>query len=863
MADNVYTVLCAVALKYVGAEGVEKVISILGQHLSDQGQRLTKALKESNERAWKALEVALAGETLWNKLDRAEDRAFRQQLAAYLKQLPMPELQGKQPYRKKILQDIFDARKKALLFGRLHPEEVARRAGLMANRSDPQAVLAAEKQALFDMAAELKQAKLDALAWLLEQEPQPGQSVLVVAVRYYFQRRVEEDEELARRLQFTAMENLSEAQHKGFQQLDEGLKSHALRVEQAMSDLIEIAEEIRDLAGGMRDATLDLRAEREKMRGENNELYAKVLQMLEQQQMHQRPVHSGDSLSMRSDVERQKVKEYLGHYRRLSEEAKRAAPALLNGLGKLQVATGDYQSAQEAFTRVAEISPDSQSRAEGHFNAYRAALERAATGEGSYQVALAELKMAMRFDAARFAPFPLEEYEPQRILGAGGFGVTFLCKKKLTGAEVAVKALQAEGLERDVNAVMQEASTLDQLAHPTIIRLRHCGYADAARTRPFIEMDFFESLTLEDYVRKNGRMSIGDLLAVARPLAEALNAAHGKGILHRDVKPANLLVRRAGPKWEVRVIDFGLALKQSLLESEVSSGRRSKSMTGSEIAGTRHYAAPEQMGELPGVRVGPKADIYGFAKTCCYALFQNTEPTLIDYKTIPEGLAVLLSQCLARTPNERPSGFGEVLKKLDDFARPRPAPTPKPTPAPTPPVPAAPRPKAIEVLPISHLPPAHEAIPSVLPVARRSHEVLPVARAAPRPPGPPPPPSLPPPPFQAPEAIRGPAIAMILVNLASMAVNLLILFSGMMEFSQHDPSDTDVITWVVFLCCTLANAFSLLASILMLMRKQFALSIVGCLLAMLPIGVCCIGGLPVGLWAMTTLLRPEVRSTFT
>ena len=106
MADNVYTVLCAVALKYVGAEGLEKVVSLLGDHLSDQGQRLTKALKECNERAWKAVEIALAGETLWHKLDRAEDRAFRQQLAAYLKQLPMPELEGKQTYRKKILQDI-------------------------------------------------------------------------------------------------------------------------------------------------------------------------------------------------------------------------------------------------------------------------------------------------------------------------------------------------------------------------------------------------------------------------------------------------------------------------------------------------------------------------------------------------------------------------------------------------------------------------------------------------------------------------------------------------------------------------------------------------------------------------------------
>ena len=98
-----------------------------------------------------------------------------------------------------------------------------------------------------------------------------------------------------------------------------------------------------------------------------------------------------------------------------------------------------------------------------------------------------------------------------------------------------------------MGAVLQEASTLDQLQHPAIIRLRHCGYAGPDRTRPFIEMEYFESQTLEEYVKKNGRLAVADVLAVARPLAEALHAAHGKGILHRDVKPANLLVRRPSP----------------------------------------------------------------------------------------------------------------------------------------------------------------------------------------------------------------------------------------------------------------------------------------------------------------------------
>ena len=189
MADTVFSVLCAIALRYAGAEGVDRVIAVCGDHLSDQGQRLTKALRDSNERAWKALEIALAGETLWNRLDRGEERAFRQQLVAYLTQMPIPELQGKEPFRKKCLRELHDARKKALLFGRLVPEELARRVGPMAERGDPQAVLAAEKTALNDIAAEFRKTNLDGLAWLLEQQPRPGQSVLVVAVRYYFRRQ--------------------------------------------------------------------------------------------------------------------------------------------------------------------------------------------------------------------------------------------------------------------------------------------------------------------------------------------------------------------------------------------------------------------------------------------------------------------------------------------------------------------------------------------------------------------------------------------------------------------------------------------------------------------------------------------------
>ncbi|HVS40554.1 MAG TPA: protein kinase [Gemmataceae bacterium] len=892
MADGFFSALCSLALKQLNLEGLEQIRDWLGDHFSDQGRRLTNALKASNEKAWRALEIALAGESLWNKLDRADDRAFRQQLAGFLKQLPLPELDGKQVSRKQILENIRDAKKQGLLFGRLLPQDLADRVGPMADRTDPQKVLVAERKALGDMAAFLKRAKLDALSWLLEQPVQPGQSLLIVSVRFYFRRTVEADAELARGLQFTAMENLTQAQQKGFEDLETGLEAHAGRVEQALRDLTEIAEKMLGAAGEVRDAALDLRSEMERMRGDHHELYAKVLQMLEQQEMLQRPVRAGDSLSIRSDAERQRVKDCLAHYRRLPEEQKQASPALLNGLGKLQVATGDYQSAQENFTRVAELSPDDRSRAEGHYNAYHAALERAALEDGSYEIALAELKQALRYDPARFAPFPLDQYEPSRILGAGGFGVTFLCRKVMMNREVAVKALQTEGLDRDASAVVNEASLLTEIRHPAIIQVYHCGYADPERKRPFLEMDYFEGATLQEYVRKNGSLSVGNLLALAKIVAEGLKEAHAKGILHRDVKPGNLLVKCPEGRWDVRIIDFGLAMKQDLLGAGTSSSGSHRSMTGAQIAGTRHYAAPEQMGELPGVRVGTWSDVYGWAKTCCYALFQNTEPTFLDYRKLPETLGILLGQCLARMPNDRPSGFAEVLERLVKIRpdatkggppklKPAPQPPPQKSLQPFQPVvvlpkakPAAALPTAVEVRPITELgaddkrrPPAAPVYPQAIPIGRSSSR---------HPKAPPLPPSAPPPrrstrplarriagkdPGQ---AVKAPGLAIALNGLASVLLNGIFAIVALVEpkafGTDREFGPILVMIYGVFVIASLATA---VCGFVMFNRKAYTVCLIGCFLSLLPIGSCCIAGLPIGIWGIATLMRPDVKNSFT
>jgi serine/threonine protein kinase len=658
--------LCGFALKGLSLDGADVVVSALSDRVSDQSRRLTNALMRANRRAWGALEVTLAGPGFWNRFDRAEDRALRQQIQGFLNAMPLPELEGKEHYRQHCLKDLRTARGKGLLLGHVVAEDLAQRAGAFARLSDARAILDAERKALREMVVELHQAGFKALAWLLNQQAHPGQSLIVVSVRYFFRREVESDAQLARGLQFEAMENLTQSQQASFRSLEQALEQQGQRIEQALTDLLTVAAQTRDEVAGMRSEAKDQHAQiLEQMQG----LQTQMQQVLEHLHMKNQPVQARHSLSIRDDRERQMVKELLGRYRSLPEAERRTAPELLNDVGKLQVAVGDFDGAQTSFIQAATLAPDRRAQAEAHHNAYQAALER-----DDSRAALDELKKAVALDPARFAPFPLEEYEPERILGAGGFGVTFLCRLQLTGAQVAVKALTVEGLELDVGTVLREAATLDQLNHPAIIRLRHCGYADAEHTRPYLVMEYFEGDTLEAFVRQRGSLPVGAVLPLAMQIAEALQAAHGQGILHRDVKPANILVRWSAPRWEVRLIDFGLALKQNILEKATSTLRQSKTVVGTSIAGTLDYAAPEQLGKLPGVRVGPAADVYGFAKTFCFALFQNTEPTFQDWQKIPTPLAELLGRCLSRGPEQRPQSFAEVVRALSALSAPPPVP---------------------------------------------------------------------------------------------------------------------------------------------------------------------------------------------
>jgi tRNA A-37 threonylcarbamoyl transferase component Bud32 len=685
---------CTAVGLHVGMEATDKVSQFLSQRFHDHSLRLVKALETSNGRAWQVLEISLADDSFWARcrlwLAPREELAFREQVRALL----MTTLDGLTDlgpdFWQQSLQQLRAARKAALLTaGSLHPSDLARQAGEFARFAEPERLLEAERQVLDQIAIELTEAGFPALARYVSLQTSDKTTLLASAVRYFFRRQVESDRELFQGLAFAQLESLGENQEAGFAALGELLGKHGDQLDQALEEIRGLTVQTHDAVADIkrqqeagqavlaqahegvlqikrqqeagqtvlreaRGDVLDIKSELERQGQQLQELGQAVLQALEQHRLPRRELRPGDSLSIASDGERQLVRSLMARFRSLSEQERQRVPALLNGLGLLETAAGEFDAARRDFGAVAAIVGDPAAQAAALHNAYLAGLE-----QRQFNEALAALQTAVALAPERFAPFPTSKYEPVRILGAGGFGVAFLCRHRNTGSHVVVKALRTDGLDRAVSDVFREARVLEELDHPAIIRLRDCDFADAACTRPFIVMEYFEGLTLADHVDQHGPFAADDLVAVARPVAEALQAAHERGILHRDVKPANLLVRREATAWRVKVIDFGLATKRSLL-----AAASQKTVTGYSIAGTRDYSAPEQLGLLAGVSASPASDVYGFGKTCCFALFKTCNPLRKHWGSIPGSLADLLEHCLAEAPADRPASFVGVLEKL-------------------------------------------------------------------------------------------------------------------------------------------------------------------------------------------------------
>ena len=254
----------------------------------------------------------------------------------------------------------------------------------------------------------------------------------------------------------------------------------------------------------------------------------------------------------------------------------------------------------------------------------------------------------------------LGRYEIVRELGKGAMGVVYLAKDPLIGRLVALKTIRAtRGDDEETHEFQQrfirEAQAAGILNHPSIVTVHDIGQDEPTGTN-FIAMEYVEGQNLKEILAQGRPLSFDEIGDIAAQVAEALDFAHAKGIVHRDVKPANIIVLDGN---RAKITDFGIA--------KIASG--GNLTTTGQFLGTPNYMAPEQ---IRGAPVDGRTDIFSLG-ICLYECLTRRKPfggeslTSISYKIvhepfpplheinpqIPDGYEDVVALCLAKDPGKR------------------------------------------------------------------------------------------------------------------------------------------------------------------------------------------------------------------
>jgi serine/threonine protein kinase len=267
--------------------------------------------------------------------------------------------------------------------------------------------------------------------------------------------------------------------------------------------------------------------------------------------------------------------------------------------------------------------------------------------------------------------FTLGKYKVLERLGSGGMGQVFLCEHKLMRRRVAVKVLpsakaaDASSLER----FYREARAAAALDHPNIV---HAYDIDQDETLHFLVMEYVDGASLQDIVKKSGPLEPIRAAHYIRQSALALDHAHKAGLVHRDIKPGNILVDRSGV---VKVLDMGLARffndEDDMLTKKYDEN----------VLGTADYLAPEQAIDSHSVDI--RADIYGLGATFYFLLTGrtpfgegSTAQKLIWHQTrrprpiseirrdVPAAMTAIMDRMMAKDPAQRYQTPAEVVDAL-------------------------------------------------------------------------------------------------------------------------------------------------------------------------------------------------------
>ena len=255
-------------------------------------------------------------------------------------------------------------------------------------------------------------------------------------------------------------------------------------------------------------------------------------------------------------------------------------------------------------------------------------------------------------------PLLVGRYQVVRQLGTGGMGSVWLAEdRQLDNKLFAVKMLPSilVANKRAYRQLKDEALVAMKLVHPNIVQIRAF---EENNGNPFLVMDYIEGQTLDDYLADKGKLTEDETVRLLKPIATALDYAHGQGVIHRDVKPANVMIRRNDG--QTFILDFGIAREIQETMTRV---------TGKLSSGTLLYMSPEQ---LRGQPPNAAQDVYSFA-AMVYECLKGEPPFSrgqIEYQILneqPERLSddirisASIMRGLSKTPEARPDSCVKVL----------------------------------------------------------------------------------------------------------------------------------------------------------------------------------------------------------
>ena len=268
-----------------------------------------------------------------------------------------------------------------------------------------------------------------------------------------------------------------------------------------------------------------------------------------------------------------------------------------------------------------------------------------------------------------------EHYELRCRLGEGGFGEVYEAWDTRLQRSVAIKTIRRGG--PDGADLVREARLAASLRHAAFVKMHAAGEHAG---RQFIVMELVHGRTLKQILQA-GAVALADTLDWAGQVAAAMRAAHASGLVHGDIKPSNLMVEDDG---RVRILDFGLALRQDALATETVALGSTASSSGTDPQGTIAYMAPER---LLGAAPDARSDVYAlgvllyelacgnrpFATLHGLALAAAQLQTSSDGWDYPDSLdtrlIALIRAMTARQPEQRVDGMEEVLRRLANLSR--------------------------------------------------------------------------------------------------------------------------------------------------------------------------------------------------